>query len=391
MRARAHTLACIRDALPGIDVLVFTLGLTEGWEHVAGYAYPMCPGTVRSRFDADLHRFVNHSSHDVVTCLDATMNRLREVRPGMGFMLTVSPVPLTATATGGHVLSATTLAKSVLRSAAGELMARRDDVDYFPSYELIAGCQSGGRYYEANLRSVRSDGVDFVMRHFAAGLGVAGGSEATSAQPPAAPVEAPTQPDAAADGEVSCEEALLESFARATGAAAAGPLPASRLCLLGDSHMTFLSRALQRRGIGNVGRFPHGDVDTEQALAYYRRLNRERLGVVKAVRARGFRVIVLTDPPMQSRNPRMKPYLVGIEAYESLARHALAELGCETYSVRDLMGVTGFDGNEARYYRPDPNETGGVDWIHGCEAWYDGVLDALLPLIGPAPADALAA
>lgn len=119
LRARAHTLACIRDALPRIDVLVFTLGLAEGWEHVAGYAYPMCPGTVRGRFDADLHRFVNPSNHGVVTRLDATVNQLREARPGMRFLLTVSPVPLTATAARGHVLSATTHAKSVLRSAAG--------------------------------------------------------------------------------------------------------------------------------------------------------------------------------------------------------------------------------------------------------------------------------
>jgi hypothetical protein len=38
LRARAHTLARIREAVSQIDVLVFTLGLTEGWEHVDGYA-----------------------------------------------------------------------------------------------------------------------------------------------------------------------------------------------------------------------------------------------------------------------------------------------------------------------------------------------------------------
>lgn len=467
LQARAHTLACIREALPTIDVFVFTLGLTEGWEHADGHAYAMCPGTVRGRFDAGVHRFVNHATADVVARLDATLSRLRSVNPGMRFLLTVSPVPLTATASGGHVLTATVHSKSVLRAAAGELMARRDDVDYFPSYELIAGLQSGGRYYEANLRSVRPEGVEFVMRHFAAGLGLAGADDAAPV-PPAAPVPACADVPPAAgsdDGEVACEEALLESFARAGDAASAAP-PGARLCLLGDSHMTFFSRALQRRGIAHVGsmvmrgsswyknlfhldaeelfvplegaksrriwsgmlpffapghpvpaaerivlcnlglhthvaaepfaawvatQFPDGEVDTAQALACYRRLNHRRLAVVEAVRARGFRVVVLTDPPMQSRNPRMRPHLAAIDAYEALARHVLEEMGCETVSVRELTGVNGFDGSEARYYRPDRDDKGAIDCIHGSEAWYDDVLAALLPLIGLAPAEALAA
>jgi hypothetical protein len=436
-----------------IDVLIFTLGLTEGWQHVDGYAYPMCPGTVRGRFDADLHRFVNHTTADLVTRLNATMDRLREVRPGMRFLLTVSPVPLTATASGGHVLTATMQSKSVLRAAAGELMASRDDVDYFPSYEIIAGLQSGGRYYEPNVRSVRREGVEFVMGHFAAGLGLTGDSEDTAVPMVAPAVPANAEPAAADDeGEVGCEEALLEAFARSGDAAQ--PV-AIRLCLLGDSHMNFLSRAMRRRSVEHVGsmvmrgsswyknlfhidsdeifvplesamsrriwsgmlpffatdhpvpatqrivitnigmhthvaarpfanwvasQFPAGDIDAEQTLAYYRSLNRERLRVVEAVRARGFRVIVLTDPPVQSRHSGYDRHLLNaIDAYEWLARHVLQELGCEPYSVRELTGVSGFDGSEAQYYRSALNEDGRIDCLHGSEEWYDKMLEALLP------------
>lgn len=456
-RERDHTLACIREALSRIDVFIFTLGLTEGWEHVDGHAYPMCPGTVRGRFDPRLHRFVNYRSDQIAASLNATMDRLREVRPQMRFLLTVSPVPLTATASGGHVLTATMHSKSVLRAVAGETVAQRDDADYFPSYELICGLQSGGRYYEPNLRSVKPEGVEFVMRHFAAGLGVAEVEPVASA--PAAAADRPVAADD--EGELACEEALLEAFARSGEATTS-----ARLCLLGDSHMSFLSRALRRRGtphvgnmvmrgsawnknlfhldadeifvplegaksraiwsgmlpffapdhpvpladrvvISNIGLHTHvaakpfaqwaqaefrdGVIDIDKALGYYRRTNRERLRVLEAVKARGLRVVVLTDPPMQSRNPDMQPYLASIEAYEALARHVLAELGCETCSVRELMGVSGFDGQEARYYRTDLDENGHVDWIHGCEAWYDEVVDALLPLIGLAPAEAAAA
>ena len=94
---------------------------------------------------------------------------------------------------------------------------------------------------------------------------------------------------------------------------------------------------------------------------------------------------------MQSRNARMKDCLAGIEAYECLARHVLQSMGCETFSVRELMGVSGFDGKEARYFRRERDDTGGIDWIHGSEAWYDGVLDALLPRIDPTWAELSAA
>lgn len=440
LQARAHTLACMREALAHTDVFIFTLGLTEGWAHVDGHAYPMCPGTVRGRFDARLHRFVNHDTADVVTRMGATMDRLRTLRPEMRFLLTVSPVPLTATASGGHVLGATGYSKSVLRAAAGELVARREDVDYFPSYEIITGPQSRGAFYEANLRSVRAEGVEFVMRHFAAGLGVADAAEA------------------AAEGEVGCEEAMLESFAR-VGRAPAGESSRARLCLLGDSHMNFFSQALERAGIPHVGRmvmngsawyknlfhadadelfvplenaqsraiwaemrpffapdhaipaaqrtvitniglhthraakpfadwaalqFPNGEIDADQVFAYYRRINRQRLDLVSDLVARGFRVVVLTDPPVQSRNPKVQAHLFAFEAYESVARCALEALGCETCSTRELMGVSGFDGQEARYYR---TEADGLDWIHGSDGWYDEVLGALLPALGLSAAD----
>jgi hypothetical protein len=346
--------------------------------------------------------------------------------------------------------------KSVLRAVAGETVARRDDADYFPSYELISGPHSGGRYYEPNLRSVKREGVEFVMRHFAAGLGVPTAQTATRV--PAAVAAVPIASDD--DGELFCEEALLEAFAQpsdTTGTA--------RLCLLGDSHMTFLSRALQRRGtphvgkmvmngsawnknlfhldadeifvplegamsrqiwagmlpfftkdypvpvaerivISNIGLQTHvaarpfhqwgenelrGDVmDIDKALAYYRHTNRQRLRVIEAVLALGLRVIVLTDPPTQSRNAKMRPLLASIEAYESLAHRVLTELGCEVISVRELMGVSGFDGSEARYYRTDLDANGNVDWIHGDETWYDGVSAALMPLIELSPDETLA-
>jgi hypothetical protein len=81
-------------------------------------------------------------------------------------ILTVSPVPLVATAETDHVLTATVYSKSVLRAVAGELAAGDDCVAYFPSYELITGALARGQYFEENMRSVKPEGVAYVMQHF---------------------------------------------------------------------------------------------------------------------------------------------------------------------------------------------------------------------------------
>jgi len=248
LAARRQTLAAMRKTLAATDVFVFTLGLTEAWTGEGGCVYPMCPGTLRGCFDAGQHRFVNLGFDEVVSHLEATFALLRGLRPGMRMLLTVSPVPLTATARDDHVLVATHESKAVLRAAAAELVRRHADTDYFPSYELIAGIQSRGAWFEPNLRSVTRAGVDFVMAHFERGL------EGRSAEPwpprDAAPARvAPAAgAQAADDAEVVCEEERLNGFAAAND----DPRHA-RWCLMGDSHMAFLSRALERAGVPHAG------------------------------------------------------------------------------------------------------------------------------------------
>ncbi|MFG2784999.1 GSCFA domain-containing protein [Streptomyces prunicolor] len=167
LRSRDRTLAAVRTALTKADVLVFTLGLTETWHDTrTGTVLPMCPGTVRGTFDPTRHVLRNHTVAQVHHDLTSVLALARAVNPRLRMVLTVSPVPLTATATGRHALVATTHSKSVLRAAAGQLADERDDVDYFPSYEIITGFPYRAAFYESNLRTVTPDGVAFVMRHF---------------------------------------------------------------------------------------------------------------------------------------------------------------------------------------------------------------------------------
>jgi hypothetical protein len=121
---------------------------------------------VRGTFDPARHVLRNHTVAQVHSDLTSVLALARGINSRLRMVLTVSPVPLTATATGRHALVATTHSKSVLRAAAGQLADERDDVDYFPSYEIISGFPYRAAFYEPNLRTVTPDGVAFVMRHF---------------------------------------------------------------------------------------------------------------------------------------------------------------------------------------------------------------------------------
>ena len=166
MRLKQH-LPSVRKMLCETDVFVFTFGLTEAWVSVRdGTVYPVCPGVVAGEFDPAEHHFHNFSHAEILADMILFIERLRGLNPSVKFLFTVSPVPLTATASDEHVLSATVYSKSVLRAVAGELRARFDCVDYFPSYELIAASAARGMFFEPNQRNVSTAGVDHVMRYF---------------------------------------------------------------------------------------------------------------------------------------------------------------------------------------------------------------------------------
>lgn len=161
---RRQHFAAVRRAFAEMDVFIFTLGLTECWaSREDGAVYPLCPGVAAGRFDADRHVFLNLTVEEVVSDLRAFIMEVRQLNPGMRVILTVSPVPLAATAEGRHVLTATTYSKAVLRIAA-EQLCHLPDVYYFPAYEIIAA--AGRDYLAADRRTVLELGVRHVMALF---------------------------------------------------------------------------------------------------------------------------------------------------------------------------------------------------------------------------------
>jgi hypothetical protein len=168
---REHHLAAVRRMFATLDVFVFTMGLTEGWESTSdGTMFAVAPGTVAGTYDPKKYVFHNLRHAEVRKDLMAFWDRLRAINPTARVLLTVSPVPLAATATQNHVLVATTYSKSVLRAVAGELAEDVEDIHYFPSYEIISSHPARGMFFEPDLRNVNMFGVNYVMSHFFSGL-----------------------------------------------------------------------------------------------------------------------------------------------------------------------------------------------------------------------------
>lgn len=208
-RDREQHFRAIRRAVEDLDVFVFTLGLTEAWINTTdGAVYPVCPGTAGGEFDKERHQFVNFSVGDVVSDMNQAVGMVRDRNPDAKIIITVSPVPLAATAIDRSVLVSTVYSKSVLRVAAEEITRAKDYAAYFPSYEIITAAFNRGSYFGSDLRSVTERGVGHVMRlfmkHYAGGAELAGEAAAAAEE---------AESHAEKIVRVICEEEMLDAQA----------------------------------------------------------------------------------------------------------------------------------------------------------------------------------
>lgn len=222
LASRQGTIDGFREAIMTCDLFVFTLGLTESWiDSELMIEYPMCPGTVAGDFDPERHEFVNQDYNMVRRNLDLAIRRIRKAREkGPKFLLTVSPVPLTATNSGNHVLVATMESKSILRAAAAKIAKSKTRVDYFPSYEIISAPAYRGSFFEPNMRSVNLNGVGHVMKTFFEGIGFSedaskggkGKGKGKKKKAGGGKTRKKTSSSKVSKDELQCEEELLAAF-----------------------------------------------------------------------------------------------------------------------------------------------------------------------------------
>jgi hypothetical protein len=164
---REKHLTAVRKIIENSDVLVFTLGLSEAWRSkLDGTVYPIAPGVHGGFLDPDKYEFCNFEITEIIHDLSNFVERLRQENSKLRILLTVSPVPLIATYENRHVLVSNTVSKSKMRVAADVIANKYSYVDYFPSFEIIAGSALGAHYFEDDLRQVNELGVSHVMRVF---------------------------------------------------------------------------------------------------------------------------------------------------------------------------------------------------------------------------------
>lgn len=150
-----------------MDVLVFTLGLTEAWTNREnGTVYPSAPGVIAGDYQPESHAFHNFRVDEVVDDLRAFVMRLKALNPRLRIVLSVSPVAIAATYEERHVLVSSTYTKAVLRVAADTVTREFDYVDYLPTYEAIIAPSQRYRYVNADCRTVTPAGVRQAMRLF---------------------------------------------------------------------------------------------------------------------------------------------------------------------------------------------------------------------------------
>lgn len=243
------------------NVFIFTVGLTESWRSPSDEVYPTCPGTLVGEFDESTHTFHNSTFGDIHSDLIAVEKLLTDIHPSLQLLYTVSPVPLTATASDDHILLATTYSKSVIRAAVGQYTHESDKARYFPSYELISHHEAGDWRFEENLRSISSTGVRYVMGHAFGEQNVRSQASQRSASP---------TDTSETHLEAACEEELLNSYSRLTDSAN----NQSNLVFAGDCHIGKLASGFRTAGIDVTGGIVmHGSSFTD----YKFELNRERI------------------------------------------------------------------------------------------------------------------
>ena len=147
-------------------VVVLTLGLNEVWlDRATGRHLNASPSFASIRREPARYALRVTDAAENLAELEAIRTALKALSPEAKIIVTVSPVPMSATFSGRDVIVANTYSKSVLRTAADVFAAAFDDVDYFPSYEMV---MNGPRdvTFAGDRLHVRDAAVGGVMRQF---------------------------------------------------------------------------------------------------------------------------------------------------------------------------------------------------------------------------------
>lgn len=150
----------VYEELGAADLVILTLGFVETWydSETKLFLNRLPPLRFASANPGRFH-FSRLNAAKCVSILDEALVMLADLK--INVILTVSPVPLHTTFSTDDCVVANEYSKSALRVCAEELRLRHENVDYFPSYEIV---RSGGlsNFIEDNIH-VEQRVVDMVV------------------------------------------------------------------------------------------------------------------------------------------------------------------------------------------------------------------------------------
>lgn len=137
LRRRSYLKALFQKIIDS-NIIVITLGLNEVW-------YDKSTGYYLNTWNEDLLNLTPSPDLELrITSVKENVDSLEEIysiikkyaRKDFKLVITVSPVPMSATFSGDDIVLANTRSKSILRASAEEFCSKHPEVSYFPSYEI---------------------------------------------------------------------------------------------------------------------------------------------------------------------------------------------------------------------------------------------------------------
>lgn len=120
------------------DILVLTLGLDEVWfDARTGQSLNAAPPASAVGADPGRYHLEVTGYEQNLAALESIHRLATSMHGGVRLIVTVSPVALNTSFSGVDVVLATSRAKSMLVTVAQGFAGAHDDVDYFPSYEMV--------------------------------------------------------------------------------------------------------------------------------------------------------------------------------------------------------------------------------------------------------------
>lgn len=146
-RQRVHDLISI---LPSCRIFILTLGLVETWyDKKTTLLLNGTPPAPALNAERDRFTLQRQSYSDILADLEEIHALLAKYgHPEFKMLVSVSPVPFKSTFSGQDAIRANTYSKSALRAAAEEFCSAHDNVDYFPSFEMVTLSDRANAYMD---------------------------------------------------------------------------------------------------------------------------------------------------------------------------------------------------------------------------------------------------